>query len=103
MSQMNLSGIHPLECKVLVKPDIVPATSDGGIEFPIEKVQQDQMAQVKGRLVAVGSEAFEEWGATPNVGARVYFAKYAGIYVDGDDDAFYRLINDQDIMAVCNE
>jgi len=100
---MNESGIWPVECKCLVLPDEVPTKTAGGIDISVT-ADKEQQAQVKGTLVAAGPVAFEDWSSKKiPVGTRVFFAKYAGIYISGDDGKQYRLINDNDIMAVCNE
>ena len=97
----NTSGIYPLEYKVLVKPHQVDEESDGGIVFVDNSVKQEQNAQVNGVLVAIGSMAFVDWDVKPRTGAKVLFAKYAGIYnLEADDGEEYRLMNDKDISAV---
>lgn len=99
----NTSGIWPVEFKCLVLPDEVAKASAGGIQFTLDVVDKEQQGQVKGVLIAAGASAFEDWaGRKVSVGTRIYFAKYAGIYVKGDDGRQYRIINDKDIMAVCN-
>lgn len=99
----NLSGIHPLEYKVVIRPDVVRSESEGGIVFTEDVVDTEQNAQVTGVLVAKGPLAFEGWEVEPLVGAHVFFAKYAGIYVAPDkavDGGAYRLANDKDIVAI---
>lgn len=97
----NTSGIYPLEYKVLVKPNQVEEKSGGGIVYVDNSVKQEQNAQVNGVLIAVGSMAFSDCDVKPDVGAKVLFAKYAGIYnLEADDNEEYRLMNDKDISAV---
>tara|TARA_R110000803_G_scaffold184316_1_gene246664 strand:- start:1401 stop:1700 length:300 start_codon:yes stop_codon:yes gene_type:complete len=97
---MNKSGISPLEYKVLIQPDEVEKQSSGGIVYTSDVVEQDQNAQVNGKLIEAGSLAFEQWDVKPGMGVRVLFAKYAGIYTEGDDGKMYRLINDKDILGM---
>lgn len=104
MKMENKAGIRPLEYKVLIKPDKVQTRSAGGIELPDDTVMRDQMAQVKGTLVAAGDGAFgnpftETERDMLHPGARVYFAKYAGIVVIGADDEEYRLMQDKEIAG----
>ena len=97
---MNKSGIVPLEYKVVVLPKQPEDFSKGGIAIPDDVKERDEMAEVEGELVDVGPLAFEDWGTIPQVGSWVYFAKYAGVYVEGNDGLNYRIINDKDILAI---
>lgn len=98
---MNASGINPVEYKCLVLPTKVEETTAGGIVLPSQIQEQDQLAETKGILVAVGGMAFSDWsGAKPTVGQKVMIAKYAGLLCKGNDGEEYRLVNDKDIAAV---
>lgn len=99
---MNPSGIEPVDVKVVVLPDPPKEKSSGGIFIPDQVKTQEKFAAVKATLVAVGPNAFAEWGAGngPEVGSRVLMAQYAGANVKGEDGADYRLCNDEDIVAV---
>lgn len=98
---INTSGLKPVEYKVLVKPDDTPRRTSAGLFLPDTVHARDILAQVKGVVVAVGGNAFEDWkGTVPEVGERVYFAKYAGMQYSNDDDEFFQLISDKDIVAV---
>lgn len=97
---MNASGINPVEYKCLVLPEKVEEKTEGGILLTASLQEQDQLAETKGILVAVGGMAFSDWeGAKPVVGQRVMIAKYAGLLCKGSDGAEYRLVNDKDIAA----
>lgn len=98
---VNTSGLAPVEYKVLIQPEDVEKVSAGGIVMATTTTDRDRMAQVKGRLVAVGGSAFTDWGGLlPKVGDSVYYAKYAGLMVKGEDGKEYRLANDKDITAI---
>lgn len=105
---MNTSGIKPVEYKVLVLPDDIDETDEtmrrakaAGLEIVQNIKEREQMAQIKGTLVAVGGNAFEDWkGEKPESGQRVMIAKYAGLVAKGDDGKDYRLCNDKDIAAM---
>jgi chaperonin GroES len=101
----NKAKIQPCEYKVLVKPFEVEEKTDGGIIMPDEYRKQQERAQVRGTLIAIGGNAFENWNdPVPEIGQDVYFAKYAGIQVPGEeDDAEYRLLNDKDIAGILIE
>jgi len=112
-SEMNDCIMHgktfqPVEYKVLVKPDLIEETDDAikrfkalGMELPEAEKQRDKMKQITGTLIAVGGRAFEDFGnPSPSIGDKVYFAKYAGMILESDDKAEYRLMSDKDITAV---
>lgn len=100
----------PVEYKVLIKPDeeadpILKAAKASGLHLLENTSERDKMVQVWGELISLGGNAFEDWkGVIPKVGDRVYFAKYAGLVLEGMNDVEYRLCNDKDIagIEVCN-
>lgn len=102
----NTSGFNPLDVRVLVKPDAVEEKTKGGIILPDEHRDREKMAMLKGTLVAVGVNAWEEAASRsaafvrPEPGARVLIAKYGGIALTGDDGADYRLMNDEDVIGL---
>lgn len=105
---MNASGLQPVEYKILIQPEDAEETDPAlraakavGIQLIETVSEREQMKQVKGKLISVGGNAFEDWkGIKPEIGQTVYFAKYAGIQVKGEDGNDYRLANDKDISAV---
>lgn len=103
MTQINISGLRPLEFKVLILPDAVAKVSPGGIHMPDVRHEREEWAQVRGTLVAAGGRAFEDWPDPPPVGAQIYFAKYQGILVTGTDGKEYRICSDKDISALIKE
>lgn len=97
----NTSGMQPVEFKVLIAPEDVEKTTASGIVLATATTEKEKMKQVKGRLIAIGGNAFQDWeGKLPEVGDNVYFAKYAGYVIEGVDGKEYRLANDKDIAAV---
>lgn len=104
----NSSGICPVEFKVLIHPEEVEDTDPAlrrakavGLALPGREKEREQMAQMYGKLIAVGGNAFEDWkGNVPKPGDRVMFAKYAGAQVEGKDGIKYRMAQDKDIAAV---
>lgn len=99
-------GIAPHEFNVLVLPRTLEAQSASGlITIPEELLEREQDAVVEGMLAAVSPAAFSyaEWPKDlppPQVGQHVYFRRYAGIWVDGDDGRRYRIMGDKEIVAV---
>ena len=98
-------GISPVEYNVVVIPEQVETKTAGGIILPDQKKDQDAMASMRGRLLAVSPLAFnyDEWpeGAEkPKAGNAVLFAKYGGVLIEGADGKEYRVLKDRDIMAI---
>lgn len=108
MSTMNTSGLSPVEYKILILPEKVEETDEvlksakaAGLVLVDKTTDREKQSQVRGKLVAIGGNAFEDWqGRIPQVGDMVWYAKYAGYVVPGDDGKEYRLCNDKDIAAV---
>ena len=102
---MNTSGIEPLDVRVLVHPDPVEEVTKGGIILAPTITEKEKFATVKATLVAVGVNAFAEAKAnpafvSPQPGDRVMIAKYGGVNIKGDDGREYRLMNDEDCVAI---
>lgn len=97
----NASGLNPVEYKILIEPEEVEQKSAGGIVLAMATTEKEKMAQVRGKLIAIGGNAFEDWaGNIPKPGDAVYFAKYAGYVIKGKDGKEYRLANDKDVSAI---
>lgn len=94
--QGNKSGYSPLDTKVLVLPDSIDDTSEGGIVLTSDTIQQNDLAVTEGYLVDYGEMAELKIVA----GTRVVWAIYAGQMLEGDDGKMYRLINDTDLAAM---
>ena len=107
-SGKNESGIYPIGDRVLVLPDKAIEETSGGILMTDQKRDTDGMAAETGVLVALGEAAWK-WnsdrtrpfdGTRPEVGARVWFERYAGSIQYGMDGRAYRLMDDKCIGAV---
>lgn len=100
---MNPSGIHPLDLRIVVKPDPVEEVSRGGILMPDQIKDRTKYAATKATLIAAGCNAFREWGEAarwPKPGDRVLFAQYTGAREKGADGDDYVVMNDKDLLAV---
>jgi co-chaperonin GroES (HSP10) len=98
----NTSGFIPLGHRLLVLPDSVETKTASGLVLVQETTGRDEMAQVKGVVVAVGAGCWKdttsaEW-AKP--GDRIVFGKYSGLQYKGSDDVKYRILNDLDIVGL---
>jgi len=104
---MNITGIKPVEYKILISVDEVEGKTSGGIFIPEHALEREQMGHDRGTLIDVGSMAFSDWsGDTPKVGDKVIFQKYAGTIVQFRNERVltkYRLCNDKDICAIIKE
>lgn len=101
----NRSGIKPVEFNVLVYQDETETRTKGGLIKPDDVVERDKHGQTRGVIVAVSPLAFNEdiWPQgmeRPKPGDRIAFARYAGIFIDGDDGREYRAIKDKDVVAL---
>jgi chaperonin GroES len=100
----NTSGLVPVEYKILIEPEEVELKSAGGIVLATATTEKEKMAQVRGKLIAVGGNAFEDWKEPiPKIGDNILYAKYAGIVVKGKDGREWRLANDKDVTAISAE
>lgn len=106
LMETNASGIHPLDLRVIVLPDAIEEKTAGGIILPEQHKEREKYAQIRGTLVAVGVNAWEEAASRstrftkPRPGDRVVISKYGGITIEGRDGREYRLLNDEDILGM---
>lgn len=103
---MNASGLAPLDLRILVKPEPVEEVTKGGVFIPQQAVDRSKYAGTKATLVAVGENAFREWGdeaRKPQPGDRVLYAQYTGAREKGLDGEDYVIMNDADLLAVIEE
>ena len=102
-----MTGIKPLEYRVLVKLDGVETVTRGGIFLPPAARESLQFSQEKGTLIAKGGLAFEDFPKEEQEllvpGTRIMFSKYAGVKVRGADGNEYQLGNDKDVTAILTE
>jgi co-chaperonin GroES (HSP10) len=104
--------IKPILHRILVKPDnvedvddVVRSARQSGLVVQLDK--REQAAIELGTVVLVGSTCYKEFGTTAEeqgvvVGARVFFAKYAGKSVK-DGEIKYLMINDEDCIGIVSD
>lgn len=100
----NAIDLLPMEFNIIIALDPVEEKTAGGIILTSEKVERNRLEEVEGTLVAASPLAFtyEEWPADaymPQLGDRVFFARYAGILVERDG-VWLRVIKDKELAAV---
>jgi chaperonin GroES len=103
---VNTSGLAPVDLRIVVKPDPVEEVTAGGIIRPDVVKDKAKYAATKATVVAVGCNAFLEWGEAakkPKPGDRVIFAQYTGAREKGADGEDYVVMNDKDLLAIIEE
>lgn len=104
--------ITPTGHRVLIKPDEIEEVSEGGIVLTHtdQAKKLEEAGQVFGTIKAIGFQAWKAFGKDHSgepwakVGDRVLFSKYSGFYLeDPADGENYKIVNDEDIVAVITE
>lgn len=93
----------PVDLRILVKPDPVEEVTAGGIIRPGTVIDKQKYAATKATVVAVGVNAFKEWGKAalkPKPGDRVLYAQYTGAREKGADGEDYCIMNDGDVLGI---
>lgn len=104
----NESGVAPVGDSVLILIDDSVTKTAGGIELPENLQEHHKAAAETGVMVAVGEGAFkyssdrarEFVGRKPKAGDRVYYQRYAGQIVIGQDGLEYRVMTDKCIAGI---
>ena len=101
---INTSGINPVGHRLLVLPEEVEETSEGGIIIHVGgQKDREQLAQIRGTVVAMGTTAYDDQNDPwCKVGDFITFGKYSGLIYKGTetkDGKEYRVINDLDVVA----
>lgn len=98
----NTSGFKPLGHRLLILPDSAETKTQSGIVLALETTGREEMAQVKGVLVAVGDGCWKDTTTSDwaQPGDRVVFGKYAGLLWPGADGRKYRILNDLDVVGL---
>lgn len=99
---VNNSGIHPKGWRILVKPlELESKTESGIILATASQKEREDMANTTGEVIEIGDGCWSDietpWCA---VGDRVVFAKYSGLLYEGKDGFKYRVINEDNVVAV---
>jgi co-chaperonin GroES (HSP10) len=96
-----------LEVKDITEVDpVYRKAMESGLVIPKdhEEIKRQQNAVDKGKIVAIGPQAFQELGGPEKngvaVGDMAVYAKYAGKYVEDTDGQKYLIVNDEDIVAI---
>ena len=116
--ELNISGYWPNRDRCLVLPDAVKETTESGlIVKPQTTIDREGLRQLKATLIAFGGDAFTDpsgpWRPSVvnrrgdrrvhQIGDRVYVKVAAGVLHPGEDGKEYRIVNDTDILGICEE
>lgn len=90
--------------RVLLKPDLPPDVTDGGIYVGHSDThRREKGATTVGIIVGIGPNAWLDFKpGTPwaSIGDKVYYAKYAGKEIKNEEgETEYVIINDEDIQC----
>jgi len=101
---------QPIEYKVLLIVDPVDQMTESGLIIkPDITRDREQVSQDRGRILATGSKAFEDFGDIfPKTGDRVLMNKHAGYRFQHREkqdrvDFDLRVVNDKDISMILEE
>lgn len=98
---INTSGIKPVGVSILILPDNVEQKTASGIVLATDtQIEREQLRQTDGVVVELAANAYYDEKPRCAVGDRVIMAAYAGMVRKGLDDKSYRLIKDNDVVAI---
>lgn len=94
----NPIGVVPLEYLIVVKCEVAEEKTEGGIILPDNVRDKEKVKVTSGVITDLGSKAFEDFPAKPEVGDVINFKAYKATMAT--DDGEYRYIADKDILSV---
>lgn len=105
---VNLSGIRPMQFKLVVEVESVEKITNGGVIIPENTQDRRQFEITRGRIVAIGPAAFTdgnqypEGTERPQLGDRIWFDKHAGTQIKSkrDHTILFRIIEDTDVTGI---
>ena len=98
--------IKPAGHRLLVKVKTTERKTSGGIVIPDSVLEQKQRDQVKGTVAAIGEtawKAFDDGNPWCEIGDLILFSRYGGKIVFDDDGTEYRILQDEDVVAIVSE
>jgi co-chaperonin GroES (HSP10) len=103
---IEVNDVIPMEFKVIIEPDEVEATTEGGLHLPDVTRDRISYAVETGKIISMAGNAFGDeslFAEKPKIGDRVFFSKYSGSLFEIRKDREvkkYRLMNDKDVCAI---
>lgn len=99
-------GVRAIGFSAIVAIERADEKTRGGIFLPDSERDKKDVVAMKGRLVSLGSAAFDfaHFAEPPvKVGDLVMVAHLAGKRIDGADGRTYRIMQDRDIIGVLED
>ena len=102
----KIPDIWPEGSKILIEADRVDDRSPGGIWYAQQTREAEQTRVNMGTVLRVGPDVIvrlvdDSGAAMPlTVGSRIVFSRYGGFRLMADKVRDYRIINDDDVLAV---
>ena len=97
---------EPAGFRIIVRPDD-PPDKIGSLYVPNSVKASRAVENVKGTIVSIGNKAwnaFDDGEPWAKVGDRICFAKYGGFIIEDEiTKEQFRIINDEDIIAIWKE
>lgn len=93
--------LYPILHRIIVLPDNVETVTAGGIVLAVDPKKERTHVET-GKVISLGETVFKEFNAhiSPQIGDRVYYAKYAGKIIKDIDGIEYLILNDEDILCI---
>jgi len=100
--KVTIPNVWPEGCKVLIEVDEAESVTPGGILLPPSSRQAEQLRLTMGTVRRCGPEVDVRIGDGKEFGegSRIIFAKYGGFRLQDVSRRDFRLINDEDVLAV---
>lgn len=96
----------PTAYHLIIRTEEIDEVSEGGIVMMTKsEAKREKLGAAQGYIIAIGPHAWQELSdGSPwaELGDLVIFDRYAGMVpqVDGFDDGKYRILKDEDVVAV---
>ena len=97
----NKSGFRATGHRLLLLPDVVEETTQGGIVLPKKAVTAEQNMAVIATVIEIGYDAWSDKSTDYcDVGDRVLIGQYSGKFHESPvDGKVYRFLNDLDVIS----
>lgn len=97
-------SVVPYLHRALVKPKKAETVTESGIIISLNERRETASAE-EGVILAIGDTFGEAYNAkqNPEVGDRVYFAKYSGKWIKDENGEDLVLLNDEDVVAIIKD
>lgn len=105
--------VQPIGWRVLIRPYVPKAQSQGGIALPEEALESEQLLTFVGQVMAMGNQCFQavtrsginmkEIDPKPKVGDWIIYGTYGGQKIHTKAGVKYLMMNDDCIMGIVSD